>query len=84
VLRVVVALLVTLFFTLLSWFLLERPLMRWSKRLEAKRYGREGAAHVAASGSDRPSTLVTDASNADEGTTTKSPSPGAIEGPPPF
>jgi peptidoglycan/LPS O-acetylase OafA/YrhL len=37
VLRVVVALAVTLTLTLLSWFLLERPLMRWGKRLEAKR-----------------------------------------------
>jgi peptidoglycan/LPS O-acetylase OafA/YrhL len=37
VLRVVVAVLVTLLLTILSWFLLERPLMRWSKRLEAKR-----------------------------------------------
>ncbi len=83
VLRVVVALLVTLFFTLLSWFLLERPLMRWSKRLEARRYSREGAAQVAASGSDRQSTLVSDGSNADEGTATKSTSPGAIDAPPP-
>jgi peptidoglycan/LPS O-acetylase OafA/YrhL len=38
VVRVIVAIAVTLTFTLLSWFLLERPLMRWSKRLEAKRY----------------------------------------------
>ena len=37
VLRVVVALAVTLTLTLLSWFLLERPLMQWGKRLEAKR-----------------------------------------------
>jgi peptidoglycan/LPS O-acetylase OafA/YrhL len=35
--RVVVAVTVTLSLTLLSWFLLERPLMRWRKRLEAKR-----------------------------------------------
>jgi peptidoglycan/LPS O-acetylase OafA/YrhL len=37
VVRVVVAVTVTLGLTLLSWFLLERPLMRWRKRLEAKR-----------------------------------------------
>lgn len=37
VLRVVVAVSATLTLTLLSWFLLERPLMQWSKRLEANR-----------------------------------------------
>jgi peptidoglycan/LPS O-acetylase OafA/YrhL len=37
VLRVAVALSATLSLTLLSWFLLERPLMRWRKRLEVKR-----------------------------------------------
>ena len=35
--RVVVATLVTLALTIASWFLLERPLMNWSKRLEARR-----------------------------------------------
>jgi peptidoglycan/LPS O-acetylase OafA/YrhL len=35
--RVIVAFSVTLGLTLLSWFILERPLMRWRKRLEAKR-----------------------------------------------
>jgi peptidoglycan/LPS O-acetylase OafA/YrhL len=39
VVRVVVALAVTLSLTLASWFLLERPLMHWRKRLEAKRLG---------------------------------------------
>jgi hypothetical protein len=34
---VLVAVTVTLALSLLSWFLLERPLMRWRKRLEAKR-----------------------------------------------
>jgi peptidoglycan/LPS O-acetylase OafA/YrhL len=38
VVRVVVAIAVTLSLTILSWFLLERPLMHWSKRLEARRY----------------------------------------------
>jgi peptidoglycan/LPS O-acetylase OafA/YrhL len=38
VVRVVVAIVATLSLTLLSWFLLERPLMRWSKRLEERRY----------------------------------------------
>jgi peptidoglycan/LPS O-acetylase OafA/YrhL len=37
VVRVVVAVGVTLTLTLTSWFVLERPLMRWRKRLEAKR-----------------------------------------------
>jgi peptidoglycan/LPS O-acetylase OafA/YrhL len=37
VVRIVVAFTVTLALTLTSWFLLERPLMRWRKRLEAKR-----------------------------------------------
>lgn len=35
--RVTVAVSITLSLTLLSWFLVERPLMRWSRRLEAKR-----------------------------------------------
>ncbi len=38
VLRVSAAIAVTLALTIASWFLVERPLMRWSKRLEAKRY----------------------------------------------
>jgi peptidoglycan/LPS O-acetylase OafA/YrhL len=38
VLRVVVATVVTLSLTIASWFLLERPLMHWAKRLEASRY----------------------------------------------
>jgi peptidoglycan/LPS O-acetylase OafA/YrhL len=37
VVRVVVAIGVTLALTIMSWFLLEQPLMRWSSRLEAKR-----------------------------------------------
>jgi peptidoglycan/LPS O-acetylase OafA/YrhL len=37
VVRVVVAFGATLALTLLSWFVLEKPLMRWSKRLEDKR-----------------------------------------------
>jgi peptidoglycan/LPS O-acetylase OafA/YrhL len=37
VVRVVVAVGVTLSLTILSWFLLERPLQKWSKSLEAKR-----------------------------------------------
>jgi peptidoglycan/LPS O-acetylase OafA/YrhL len=39
--RVVIATAVTLAFTVLSWFLIERPLMRWSRRLEVKRYSRQ-------------------------------------------
>jgi peptidoglycan/LPS O-acetylase OafA/YrhL len=37
VVRVVVAFSITMTLTLLSWFLMERPLMRWSKKLEDKR-----------------------------------------------
>ena len=37
VVRVVVAIVVTLALTIVSWFLLERPLTRWGSRLEAKR-----------------------------------------------
>jgi peptidoglycan/LPS O-acetylase OafA/YrhL len=44
VLRVVVAVGATLLLTIASWFLLERPLMRWSKRLEAKRYAKPSVA----------------------------------------
>jgi peptidoglycan/LPS O-acetylase OafA/YrhL len=40
VVRVVVAIVVTLSLTLLSWFLLEKPLMRWSKKLEARRFAK--------------------------------------------
>ena len=44
VVRVIVAVGVTLVFTLLSWFLLERPLMNWSKRLEAGRFAKSPTA----------------------------------------
>jgi peptidoglycan/LPS O-acetylase OafA/YrhL len=37
VVRVVVAFSVTLTLTLISWFALEKPLMRWSNRMEARR-----------------------------------------------
>ena len=37
VVRVVVAIVVTLGLTVMSWFLLEKPLTRWGSRLEAKR-----------------------------------------------
>jgi peptidoglycan/LPS O-acetylase OafA/YrhL len=43
VVRVVVAVGVTLSLTILSWFLLERPLQTWSKSLEAKRRARLSA-----------------------------------------
>jgi peptidoglycan/LPS O-acetylase OafA/YrhL len=36
--RIIVAIGVTLILTLLSWFLIEKPLMRWSKRLESRRF----------------------------------------------
>ncbi len=35
--RVIVAVVLTISLTLLSWFLLERPLMNWSRRLESRR-----------------------------------------------
>ena len=55
--RVVVAVLVTLGLTLLSWFVLERPLMRWSHRLEARRKVRlDAAAAAAATGTAGPAT----------------------------
>jgi peptidoglycan/LPS O-acetylase OafA/YrhL len=44
VVRVVVAVSITLALTLLSWFLVERPLMRWSKRLSARDEVRRAAA----------------------------------------
>jgi peptidoglycan/LPS O-acetylase OafA/YrhL len=47
VIRVVVAVLVTLLLTMLSWYLLERPLMRWSKRLEEKRNAQPGVVQSA-------------------------------------
>jgi peptidoglycan/LPS O-acetylase OafA/YrhL len=43
VVRVVVAVVVTLSLTVLSWFLLERPLQRWSKSLESRRRERLSA-----------------------------------------
>jgi len=43
VVRVVVAVAATLTLTILSWFLLERPLMNWSKSLEGKRHARLSA-----------------------------------------
>jgi peptidoglycan/LPS O-acetylase OafA/YrhL len=41
-LRVVVAFIVTLAFTLASWFLLERPLTEWKGRLETRRHSATG------------------------------------------
>jgi peptidoglycan/LPS O-acetylase OafA/YrhL len=52
VVRVVVAVGVTLSLTILSWFLLERPLQKWSKSLESKRRARLSA---------RPSTVEPEA-----------------------
>jgi len=43
VVRVVVAVSLTLALTLLSWFLLEKPMMNWSKGLERKRNDNRGA-----------------------------------------
>jgi peptidoglycan/LPS O-acetylase OafA/YrhL len=54
VVRVVVALSITLALTLLSWFLMERPLMRWSKKLSARDEARRAAAGGAAGGPPEP------------------------------
>ncbi len=43
IVRVVVAVGATLLLTILSWFLLEKPLMGWSHRLESRRYPKSGA-----------------------------------------
>ena len=48
VVRVVVAVGATLSLTILSWFLLERPLQKWSKSLESKRRARLSARPVSA------------------------------------
>jgi peptidoglycan/LPS O-acetylase OafA/YrhL len=53
VVRVVVALSITLALTLLSWFLIEQPLMRWSKKLSAKDEARR-TARSAAGGPSEP------------------------------
>ena len=60
VVRVVVAIVVTLSLTVASWFLLERPLTRWGKRLEAKRYATPvvDAAVSPTNGSSPPSGLA--------------------------
>ena len=50
VLRVVVATVVTLSLTIASWFLLERPLVRWGKRLETRRHERLKSRRRAVSG----------------------------------
>lgn len=54
VVRVAVALSITLALTLLSWFLIERPLMRWSKKLSAKDEARREAAGSMAGGPSAP------------------------------
>jgi peptidoglycan/LPS O-acetylase OafA/YrhL len=42
--RVVVAFVATLSLTVLSWLLIERPLMRWGKRLESRRHAADATA----------------------------------------
>ena len=54
VVRVVVALSITLTLTLLSWFLVERPMMRWSKQLSARDEVRREAAPSVAEGPPAP------------------------------
>ncbi len=85
VVRVVVAICLTLGLTLLSWFLLERPLMKWSKRLEAKRYQKPDAT-LAADGAAKQNALSSATSGTSEDTTVTlvDPEPsGVIEGPAP-
>ena len=55
--RVVVAIVATLALTIMSWFLLERPLVRWGSRLEAKRkVGLAAERSPVRSGGELPST----------------------------
>ncbi len=54
VVRIVVAVSITLALTLLSWFLVERPLMRWSKQLSARDETRRRAAPGLSEGSSAP------------------------------
>jgi peptidoglycan/LPS O-acetylase OafA/YrhL len=64
VVRVVVAIVLTLSLTLLSWFLLERPLTRWGKRLEERRYSKPVLIPaVASDASDRLTASSANASN---------------------
>ena len=62
VVRVVVAIVVTLALTIMSWFLLERPLARWGSRLEARRKVKlaalEGSTEVKSLPSDTASTAT--------------------------
>jgi peptidoglycan/LPS O-acetylase OafA/YrhL len=62
VLRVVVAVAVTLSLTIASWFLIERPLMRWSKRLESRRHPDMNTVHVSDPESHSPVTKAPSAS----------------------
>jgi peptidoglycan/LPS O-acetylase OafA/YrhL len=71
VIRVVVAYAVTLLLTLLSWFLLERPMMRWKDRLEGRR-------HTGQIPSSRPPPVASeDPRSNDDPTPTVEPSKGS-------
>jgi peptidoglycan/LPS O-acetylase OafA/YrhL len=68
VVRVVVATVATLCLTILSWFLLERPLMRWSKRLEARRYSQPAIVPAVATAAKEPAIVSASADATDEKT----------------
>ena len=81
VVRVVVATGVTLALTIASWFLLERPLTRWGKRLEAKRYAKPVIDTAAPRSNGSSATLGAAVSEA-TGQRAEEPS-GSVEGPSP-
>jgi peptidoglycan/LPS O-acetylase OafA/YrhL len=84
VVRVVVAVVVTLSLTLLSWFLLERPLMNWSKRLEAKRYQKADATVSTDGEAEQDAISSASSSGTSENTLVINANPepsGVIEGP---
>jgi peptidoglycan/LPS O-acetylase OafA/YrhL len=74
VVRVVVAIGATLALTILSWFLLERPLQKWSKSLESKRRARLAARAVSA----QAETGLTPAAAAPTNTSTAPTAPAAV------
>ena len=85
VVRVIVALSATMTLTLISWFAMERPLMRWSKRMEDSRRvkldTRPDGEPVAPTGDAVPARLefTTDEIGPAPLVTGSSPSPSAID-----
>jgi peptidoglycan/LPS O-acetylase OafA/YrhL len=84
VVRVVVAVAVTLSLTILSWFCLERPLMKWSGRLEARRFVKPEVSPSASSESTlSPTSTANDTSEETIGTPTSAESFRAVDEPSP-